>query len=180
MAHKDEVIAQTKWLEFIKRNYSNGKYSGEWDFVRRVSKVGRKPIVVIIARTIVTKSFIVIKQYRAPFDDYNYEVPAGLVDDDEKLSEASLRELKEETGYTGNVISISGPIASSAGMTDEVTHMVYIDVHEEPSFKPSPEATEDIEVIKLHPNNIREFLKMNEEGGHVFGAKLYSVLKEQV
>lgn len=172
----DYVLKETKWLKFVKRLYinKNGKIS-EWDFVKRPDDI---QIVVIIARTVKTKSFIVIKQYRAPFNNYNYETPAGLVDKGETLEEAAIRELKEETGYTGDIVSVGGPIASSAGLTNEVTHMVYMNVDEEPEYDTEFEESEDIEVIKIAPEEISDFLALNEKKGCVFGAKLYCVLKE--
>jgi len=176
MDHKDDVLNETKWLKFVKRMYinKNGKLA-EWDFVKRPDDI---QIVVIIARTVKTMSFIVIKQYRAPFDDYNYETPAGLVDKGETLEEAAVRELREETGYTGDVVSVGGPIASSAGLTNEVSHMVYMDVDEEPEYDQKLEDTESIEVLKIAPEEVADFLKLNEEKGAVFGAKLYCTLKE--
>ena len=89
-----------------------------------------------------------------------------------------MRELKEETGYSGTVHSVGGPIASSAGLTNETTYMIYVEVDEEPECEPSLEETEDIEVIKIAPEEIGDFLKLNEEKGCVFGAKLYCTLKE--
>ena len=41
---------------------------------------------------------VLIKQYRAPIDDYLYEFPAGMVDPGEDFIEAGKRELFEETG----------------------------------------------------------------------------------
>jgi ADP-ribose pyrophosphatase len=44
------------------------------------------------------------KQFRAPAGKIVVEFPAGLVDEGETAEEAALRELKEETGYTGEVV----------------------------------------------------------------------------
>lgn len=45
------------------------------------------------------------------------EFPAGLVDADESPEEAAVRELKEETGYAGRVLSLSPTIVSDPGLT---------------------------------------------------------------
>lgn len=44
------------------------------------------------------------KQFRPPIDKVTIEVPAGLVDQGETAESCALRELKEETGYVGEVV----------------------------------------------------------------------------
>ena len=44
------------------------------------------------------------KQFRPPVDKICIEVPAGLVDEGETPEVCALRELKEETGYVGEVV----------------------------------------------------------------------------
>jgi ADP-ribose pyrophosphatase len=44
------------------------------------------------------------KQWRAPIDQIVIEVPAGLMDHDETPQTCALRELKEETGYVGELV----------------------------------------------------------------------------
>lgn len=46
------------------------------------------------------KQILIIACYRPPVDKYVLEFPAGLMDDEDLFGNA-LRELKEETGYTG-------------------------------------------------------------------------------
>lgn len=52
---------------------------------------------------------ILQKQYRPPIAKVVIEVPAGLVDAGESAETAAVRELREETGYVGQV-SESSPV----------------------------------------------------------------------
>lgn len=60
---------------------------------------------------------MIILQYRPPVESICVEFPAGLIDDAETPEEAAVRELKEETGYEGKVISMSPTIVSDPGLT---------------------------------------------------------------
>ena len=50
---------------------------------------------------------MIIVQYRPPVEAFCVEFPAGLIDEGESPEQAAVRELREETGYSGKVRSIS-------------------------------------------------------------------------
>ena len=47
------------------------------------------------------------KQFRPPINKVVIEVPAGLVDAGETAAQSAVRELREETGYRGDVVEMS-------------------------------------------------------------------------
>lgn len=51
------------------------------------------------------------KQFRPPVGKICIEVPAGLIDAGETPAQCALRELKEETGYVGEVANGEGSVA---------------------------------------------------------------------
>lgn len=80
----------------------------EWESAVRSTRPKESLVDAVGVIAILEKSsgpeLLLQKQYRPPIDKISIEVPAGLVDQGESPKEAALRELKEETGYVGEVI----------------------------------------------------------------------------
>jgi ADP-ribose pyrophosphatase len=125
-----------------------------------------KADIVFIVPTINTdegKRLVVTKEFRIPIWDYEYGFPTGLIDDGEDIAATVSRELKEETGLDlVNINHISLPVFSSAGLTDESCHMVLVEAKGEVSDRWS-EDTEDIEVLLLDVEGIRDLLASNKK-----------------
>lgn len=73
---------------------------------------------------------VLIRQYRYPVGDIIYELPAGLIDEGEDASQAAVREMKEETGFTlevydGGAEYYRRPFFMGAGYTDEACQAVF-------------------------------------------------------
>lgn len=58
------------------------------------------------------------KQFRPPVNKAVIEIPAGLVDAGESAAESAVRELREETGYHGEVSEVS-PVMFNGKSTGE-------------------------------------------------------------
>ena len=69
--------------------------------------------------------FILERQYRYPYNEVLWELPAGKVDPGEKLVDAAIRELEEETGFHANSITYLGKMYPSCAYTDEEIYLYY-------------------------------------------------------
>ncbi|KAA6416683.1 MAG: adp-ribose pyrophosphatase [Trebouxia sp. A1-2] len=78
-------------------------------------------------------------------------MPAGLIDEGEDAAQAAVRELKEETGYSGKVTSVSEPCFSDPGMTNSNMQWAVVDIDadapENANVKPELEPGEFIDVF---------------------------------
>uniref|UniRef100_A0A1I8AP62 Nudix hydrolase domain-containing protein n=1 Tax=Steinernema glaseri TaxID=37863 RepID=A0A1I8AP62_9BILA len=73
--------------------------------------------------------FILVKQYRIPMGAWCIEFPAGLIDHNESVDTAALRELKEETGYVGRIVDRSSGIQPlNPGLSDDACQFVTVEV----------------------------------------------------
>lgn len=68
-------------------------------------------------------SIVLIRNYRFAVDEHLYELPAGMLEPDERALATAGRELIEETGYTAGRIEKLGQFYTSPGVSDEIMHV---------------------------------------------------------
>ena len=133
-------LVETKFISLYDVEYENKKGEKKhWMVSSRKSKEELEKIylenkddkidaVVICALHKSEKKLVLINQYRVPINKYIYELPAGLVDNNEDIETSVRRELKEETGLdliSINKINTKSKLYLSPGMTDESVALVY-------------------------------------------------------
>lgn len=103
------------------------------------------------------KRLVVTKEFRISIGGFEWGFCAGLRDGDEAPEFTARRELKEETGLTGGVVTkISPPLISSAGMSDECYQMVWIEASGEVSQE-FLESSEEIHTELLDFEGVEDF-----------------------
>lgn len=65
---------------------------------------------------------LLVRQYRYPIEQVTLEMPAGKLDFGEEPLICAQRELREETGYRGNLEHLVS-IYTTPGFTDEIIHL---------------------------------------------------------
>ena len=107
-----------------------------------------------------TNEIVFIKNFRYAFNEFLYELPAGLVDENEDLVAAAKRELYEETGASVvSIKEISGIGSSSAGVTDETIKLYFAEV--ELNGQQHLDEFENINVVKVKLNDVLTFMQNN-------------------
>lgn len=122
-------------------------------------------------------SVILLRQYRYIWDDSFWEIPAGMVEDDEDPKVAAVRELEEETGYKALSIKYLGKCYPSIGSTTEVQYLYFAQCDKNTDQKLDP--TEKIEIELIAIDKFKDMIK-NGEFCHGMGLAAYSFLKEQI
>lgn len=153
-----------KWigLEKIKYRDPNGG-EREWDsairMTRTTGEVDGIGILAILKYGDGKPDEIVLqKQFRPPVEGVCIEMPAGLIDADEDIETAALRELKEETGYIGKIIGASPVIFNDPGFTNTNLSLVTVEIDMNKPENQNPQSElEDNEFIECFNVPLKEF-----------------------
>ena len=92
--------------------------------------------------------YLIIKEFRLPINNFVLSFPAGLVEKNEDIKSAAIREIKEETGIICNQYTkfdFQRPILSSPGITDELGQIVIVELDGSETF--GQKELEDTEII---------------------------------
>lgn len=171
-----KALAKTKFLSLYNAEYINkGGKEKTWTIATRKTKEAleeqffngkedKVDAVVILAYHKDEKKLVAIKQFRIPLNNYVYELPAGLIDNDDDIIPTVKRELKEETGLDLEEViesKIGNKLYLSPGMTDESVSLVYCTCSGEISNE-NLEEDEEIETILLSKEDAIKILNSNE------------------
>lgn len=168
----EKVVYDGQWLCVAEMLYEN-KDGVEiiWETVKRKkSTVG----VVVVARLMPSKRFVLVKQYRPAVGGFILGFPAGLSFDDPKQA---LNELKEETGYTGKIVSVSPILKTGSSLINDSGRIIYIEVDEKNPFNQNPvqslEPSEVIDVVLVKTEEARAFMEHEQAKGVHIASNLW-------
>jgi ADP-ribose pyrophosphatase len=102
---------------------------------------------------------LLIRQYRYAADGYLYEIPAGRLNAGEDPRACAVRELKEETGCTAEVLEHLTTIYTTPGFTDEKIHLFMAT-----GLTAGETKHEADEFLELQPMFMSKALEMVERG----------------
>ena len=159
-----EKLTDERWLNLFARTFTRAGRTFRWLFASRKAEPGgpARPDAVLIVPILVDGGvpggeaagaeprLVATREWRVPIWDYEWGVPAGLIDGDESVVEAARRELFEETGYELlDVLKVSPPNYSSTGMTDELVVIVFCTCRTPSDHRQHLDGAEQIEVRLL-------------------------------
>jgi len=160
-----ERVASTKWLALDTYSWTDQDgVARKWDVATRTTtnESGVDAVVIIpILKSEYSLDTLLVEQYRPPVRQATLEFPAGLIDKGETAVQAALRELKEETGYVGQVSGTeSRPVCMTPGLATEQVQIVTVHVDLTLPENQNPQAElDDGEHCVVHRVSLKDGLK---------------------
>jgi 8-oxo-dGTP pyrophosphatase MutT (NUDIX family) len=104
---------------------------------------------------------VLVRQFRFGIDDFSLEIPGGLIERGEDPVAAGLRELREETGYTGARARPLGWVHPNPAMQSNRCHLVLV----EEARRTAEVSWDDDEEIEVRTQPVDEVFSLARTGG---------------
>ncbi|XP_004087001.1 ADP-sugar pyrophosphatase isoform X2 [Oryzias latipes] len=132
---KEELMASGNWVKLEKTTYMDpAGNTRTWETVKRTTRQKNTEadgvgIIAVLKRTLHKDCMVMVKQFRPPLGCCTLEFPAGLIDEGETAEMTALRELKEETGYRGEVVGVTPVTCLDPGLSNCTTQIVLVNIN---------------------------------------------------
>jgi len=175
----EKILYKGQWLSLKSSLFINSQNEKiTWE------SIGRSDNSIafgIIAKLAPSNRYVLIKQFRQAINNYVLGLPAGIcglgITSEEDLNTCIIKELKEETGYTGTIKSKSPILKLNAAIIDQDFFIVTAEIDERnPKNKnvlQHLEPAEKIEVILIKREKIKKFLLDQSNNGVAVSSGLW-------
>lgn len=162
----ETLLFKGQWLEMRTSEFVNER--GETFHWEHIGRTKRDHAVVILATLRPSNRVVFIRQFRPGINGNVIGLPAGLAESNDP-GEDALRELREEAGFVGKVISVSPVLTSYPALSAGTVQLVQVDVDESLPENRAPqqelEPGEEIEVILVPRADASQFLQQQVDAG---------------
>lgn len=114
--------AKTAVFEVQRARYRHPARGTEKDFV-----VIRAPDWVNVLALTPDRRLVLVRQFRFGVDAFSLEIPGGVIEPGEDPVGAGLRELREETGFTGVRARLLGSVHPNPAIQSNRCHFVFVE-----------------------------------------------------
>ncbi|CAB4429444.1 unnamed protein product [Rhizophagus irregularis] len=175
---------ESRWIGLYKLEYSDPKGNKRfWEIAERKTRGSSELDAVGIVSLLKSKNnestqIILCLQFRPSINKMSVEFPAGLVDREETPEKAALRELEEETGYHGKIVSSYYTMYNNVGMTNTNNKLIFVEVDLDDEINKNPqqklEEDEFITIVIVPIKNLFSTLQEYEKKGYGIDSNLGS------
>jgi ADP-ribose pyrophosphatase len=177
---KVEKLTSERWVNLFAASFEHRGHHGRWVYASRKPQPqtthGSDAVIVVpvLRNPGAAPQLVLIKEFRVPVGGYAWAFPAGLLEPGETVEDTVRRELREETGLeVSRFKHVSPPLFSSSGLTDETAAMAFVDVYSTKEGRPTPDASEEIEVMTL---NFTQVCQLCDDPNVQIDAKAWTML----
>ncbi|HUR58541.1 MAG TPA: NUDIX hydrolase [Opitutaceae bacterium] len=158
---------KTRVFDVLGARFRHPARGTERDFV-----VMQSPDWVNVVALTPDDRLVLVRQFRFGVNEFSLEIPGGVMEAGEDPVTAGLRELREETGYTGAPAKLLGRVHPNPAIQSNTCHFVFVEAAMA-SHALEWDADEEIQVTTMP---VAEVLALAHGGGISHGLVLNALM----